>query len=251
MRELGKQYSRLEMAVLKLKGRDVELFNICKQSIENGRKERAIIYANEIAEIRKILSSMTHTQLSLERVILRLETIEEVCPSLQELKGVFGDVENVLKLMVNVMPNVYPEISELNNTISEILGATQIDSIPSVEPLVIQDSSTETILQEAAGVLEEELKNKIPEPPISATAPLESSRRAMIALTANGPETYMPKDEPQQSTPLLEELIMDYLERSKGEVDLARCAAELNISTEKVLEMLKALNIQGKIKIEQ
>lgn len=254
IRELGKQYSRLELSVLKLRKRNSELFNVCKLSVKKGLKGKAIIYANEIAEVRKTLSFMNYIQLALERVILRLETIKEVCPTLQELKGVFSDVENVLKLLTNLMPSISPEISKLNNVVSEILDTTEISLTMPTEPLLLNDSSTEMIIQEASEIVKEELKNRIPEPPILTTASYQNSRRSMIALTASGPKTYAPRDESKkfkQPIPVLEDLILDYLERNNGEINLAKCAAELNISVGEVQEILDMLNMKGKIKIEQ
>ena len=54
-RELGKCYSRLELASAKLSARNEDLFEACSYYMGKGNKARATIYANEIAEIRKVL----------------------------------------------------------------------------------------------------------------------------------------------------------------------------------------------------
>ena len=57
IRELGKNYSRLELAYAKLAKRDRELFDRCTLYLSRGLKNRAIVYANEIAELRKLMST--------------------------------------------------------------------------------------------------------------------------------------------------------------------------------------------------
>ncbi|MEM2914478.1 MAG: hypothetical protein QXH91_03630, partial [Candidatus Bathyarchaeia archaeon] len=96
MSELGKHHARLEMTYLKLDKRNKELFDACSSCLSKGLKAKATIYANEISEIRKIMSTLGNVQLAVERAILRLETLKTVSPTLEELKGVFSDVKNAL-----------------------------------------------------------------------------------------------------------------------------------------------------------
>lgn len=267
VRELSKQCSRLELATHSLRNRDRELLEMCKSSLEKGQRQRAEIYANEIAEIRKTLSVINSTKLVLEQTALRLETIKEVCPTLHQLREVFGNVKGTLNLLANVMPLMSPEMDALNETLTEILHVTQ-PTLPSVEPLVIKNAATEAVIQEAAGIVEEELMRKIPEPP-TAAPPVSSAKAAkpMVAVTTGGVEVYENQidDSPSIANPnfqppalkntksdsLFEELILDYIYRSKGEIELARCAEELGISQNEVLNVLDVLRSKGKIKIEQ
>jgi len=269
LRELNKQYSKLELITTSLRKREKDLFEICKSSLEKGQRERATIYANEVAEIRKTLTVVTGIKLALEQSTARLETIRAICPTMMELRGLFGDVKNVLKLVTNVMPVVTPEMDALSNAITEILNATQGESVPSIEPVVIKDASAEAILQEATGIVEKELMRKIPEPPIVKTHPAPSKiAKPMIALTTDGaevcrnttedpsptskpyisPATLQPNANPSS---LSEDLVLDYIYRTRGEVDIAQCAEELGMSQNDVINMLDLLNTKGKIKIER
>jgi len=263
--ELSRQYSKLESIVINLQKRDKYLFDICKLSIEKGLKERATIYANEVAEIRKTLAVISNTKLIMEKAIVRLETIKEICPTVTELEGLFGDVKNVLKLLTDAMPSIGPELEALNNLVAEILNTTHVGSISPVEPIVIKNEATEAILQEAAGTIEEELMRKIPEPPTTTMVPGPAKiSKPMISLTTNGAEVYrasagepsltsdqnpsLPAKDPSS---LPEELILDYVYRHKGEMDIAHCSEELGMSQNEVMNILELLMTKGKIKIEQ
>ena len=79
--KLKVQQNRLEGANLKTQQHDKSLFDKCVQAQMSKDTMRSAMYANEIAEIRKIAKVTLRSELALEQVVLRLETIQE-----------FGDV---------------------------------------------------------------------------------------------------------------------------------------------------------------
>ncbi|MEM2322857.1 MAG: hypothetical protein QW657_06610, partial [Candidatus Bathyarchaeia archaeon] len=140
--ELGKHYSRLELTYLKLSKRDKELFEECTSYLSKGMKNRAIIYANEIAEVRKMMSFIQRLQLSIEKAILRLETLKAVTPTLEDIKGVFSEVKSALGDIAKVMPSLTPELNNLIKSINDLMAVTEM-SISTPEPVVIKDEATE------------------------------------------------------------------------------------------------------------
>jgi division protein CdvB (Snf7/Vps24/ESCRT-III family) len=258
--ELGKCYSRLELASSKLSKRDEDLFEACSFYMGKGNKTRATVYANEIAEIRKVLTFTQHTQLTVERAILRLDTLKVVSPTLESLEGAFSDVKNALGLVANIMPSITPEMSRLTSVVDEILTGTQF-TLDEYTPAVVLDESAETILHEAADIAEQDLKTRIPEPPVEAPK-AAISVKPLVALAADGTEFVVNHNGAaingdsslnafDVSSFLLEELVMDYVERNNGDLNVARCSQELNLPSGKVLEVLDALNGKGKITIQR
>jgi division protein CdvB (Snf7/Vps24/ESCRT-III family) len=259
-RELGKCYSRLELASSKLSKRDEDLFEACSFYMGKGNKTRATVYANEIAEIRKVLTFTQHTQLAVERAILRLDTLKVVSPTLESLEGAFSDVKNALGLVANVMPSITPEMSRLTNVVDEILTGTQF-TLDEYTPAIVLDESAETILHDAANIAEQELKTRIPEPPFEAPK-AAILVKPLVAVAADGTEIVVNHNGAavnregssntfDVSSFLLEELVMDYVERNNGDLNVARCSQELNLPSGKVLEVLDALNVKGKITIQR
>jgi len=259
-RELGKCYSRLELVSSKLSKRDEDLFEACSFYMGKGNKTRATVYANEIAEIRKVLTFTQHTQLAVERAILRLDTLKVVSPTLESLEGAFSDVKNALGLVANVMPSITPEMSRLTNVVDEILTGTQF-TLDEYTPAIVLDESAETILHDAANIAEQELKTRIPEPPFEAPK-AAILVKPLVAVAADGTEIVVNHNGAavnregssntfDVSSFLLEELVMDYVERNNGDLNVARCSQELNLPSGKVLEVLDALNVKGKITIQR
>ena len=256
IRELGKYYSRLELAYTKLTKRDRELFDECTSHLSRGLKNKAIIYANEIAEIRKIIKVIQGVQLNLERAILRLETLRTMTPSLEDIKGVFGEVKGVLEDVARIMPSLTPEINNLTSSINDLMMATEINIVPP-EPLAVKSEAAEAILKEASEFLRQEIERKIPEPPEDIPAPKPSEAiKPRIALTIDGSEAYIGEDNSvigeinDQMNTLAEDLILDYIERNNGVMKISKCAEELNMSKTKVMQILESLSRKGKIRIE-
>ncbi|MBS7624777.1 MAG: hypothetical protein QXS36_00060 [Candidatus Bathyarchaeia archaeon] len=258
--DLGKYYSRLELAYLKLAKRDKELFEECASYLSRGMKNRAIIYANEIAEIRKIMCFIQRLQISIERAILRLETLKAVTPTIEDIRGVFNEVKGALGDIAKIMPSLTPELNGLMNSINELITATEMNIAVS-EPIVIKDEATDAILKEASEFIREEIERKIPEPPEETRAPeppKEVAIKPRIALTVDGSEFYVGADgsiigESERSASynaLAEEIVLDYLERNNGELNISKCAKELNMPPTKIMAVLESLGRKGKIRIE-
>jgi len=207
------------------------------------------------------MSVIQAVQLSLEKAILRLETFKAVTPTLENIQGVFNEVRETLENVARVMPSLTPELNNLMSSINDLMVATEITLTPP-EPVVIRNEHTEAILKEASDFLKQELERKIPEPPEEKFVP-EPPKPAKpvgikprIALTVDGSEVYVGEDgsvineESSRASALAEELVLDYIERNKGEMNISKCSRELNMPQNKVMEMLESLSRKGKIRIE-
>ncbi|MEM1550696.1 MAG: hypothetical protein QXR13_02035 [Candidatus Bathyarchaeia archaeon] len=256
--ELGKYYSRLELALSKLAKRERDLFGACILSLSKGMQSRAAIYANEVAELRKLMSAIQGIQLSIERAILRLETFKAVTPTLQDIKGVFSEVKGTLSSLAKVMPSLTPELNNFMNSINELLVTTEISPVK-CEPVIVGNEATEAILKEALDHLKSEVERKIPEPPEGAPVseqPKAAAIKPRIALTVDGAEVYVGEDgsiigtRNSGQSRLMEELILDYIERNRGELNISKCAKELNMPPDKIMEIIESLNRKGIIRVE-
>ena len=113
MRELKIQQVRLEKVSFRLRQRDRMLFAKCTMAIKNQNQERAIIFANESAEVRKLITIVVQTELVIERVILRLETIKELNIIMVDLKPALKVLENVTKCIDGIMPDISSELGKV------------------------------------------------------------------------------------------------------------------------------------------
>jgi len=201
MRRLQAQKGNLELAATRLHNRDESLFETCARVIKNGERERATIYAREIAEVRKIIYIITESQLAIEQVILRLETIKEIGDILKDLNPLLATVQEIAKRLSTIMPEATLELHNMNSTIAETLTTTTLDSKPPITPIEVNVKGVEEILQEVSASAEETLKKRLPEPPkpvIQERVRSTEKVKQLVALTTG------PSEASGQTGPLTE-----------------------------------------------
>jgi division protein CdvB (Snf7/Vps24/ESCRT-III family) len=258
-----------------LKERDKILFQTCITALKNKNRERAAIYANEIAEVRKLMKFLCNVELAIERVILRLETIKELSEIVVDLKPALRMLQNVSQELFAILPDVSSELNKVNDTISETLYSTKITADESIIPVDKKTPGGEEILNEVSCFLEQRISEKLPEPP-STLKNRENERgtlKEMVALTARCSEaktrrtsedvgneasqtlfSYKKSEIKEISLKVedkeFEDIVLEYLKKTKGQIDLERCSVDLKTSNEEIEKALQSLGSKGKIKIE-
>lgn len=267
------QQNKLEQAGYRLKERDKILFESCMSALKRNNKEKAAICANEISEIRKLIKFLYNVQLAIERVVLRLETIRELSEIVVDLKPALRLLQDVSKDLFQVLPDVSSELSNVNTAISDTLYATKITTDPSVIPVERKTAGGEEILKEVTSFIEQKLAENLPEPP-STVAPAVKAKpvKEMVALTANCSQRIARKSEEngEESSqtlfsykkseikefsltvekPSIEDMLLEYVRKTNGEIDLTRCSSDLQTSNVEIEKALENLGTKGKIKIE-
>jgi hypothetical protein len=214
-------------------------------------------------------------ELAIERVILRLETIKELSEIVVDLKPALRLLQNVSQELFEVLPDVSSELNKVNDTISETLYSTKITADESIIPINKKTPGGEEILNEVTDFLEQKLSENLPEPPATLrTAEKErTTLKEMVALASNCSETSLHKTSEESGrdssqtyisykkaeiqeislkveNPQLEDVLLDYVKKSNGQIDLQRCSVDLETSNEEIEKALESLGSKGKIKIE-
>jgi division protein CdvB (Snf7/Vps24/ESCRT-III family) len=268
------QRNKIQQASYRLRERDRILFQSCITALNTKNKERAAICANEVAEVRKLIQFLYNVELAIERVILRLETMKELSDIVTDLKPALRLLQNVSQELFNVLPDVSSELNQVQETISETLYTTKIRTDESIIQVGKKTPGGEEILKEVTGILEQTLSEKLPEPPTTLRAPVveQTTLKEMVALSAScsqvmGRETEESNADSSQTLfsyrkaeikeisltvekPSLEDVLLDYVKKSNGEIDLSRCSVDLKASNEEIEKALESLGTKGRIKIE-
>lgn len=272
-RALKMQQYKLEQVTVRLKERDKVLFQACITAVKSQDRERAVICATELAEVRKLITLLSHTQIAIERIILRLETIRELNIIFGDLKPALNALKNITNNLAQIMPDVAAELSKVNESINETLLTTRMSLNEPPIPINIKTPGGQQILQEAELYVERQLAEKLPEPPpavIVASETVKEKRQLaeMVALAATCGEQAAQEDGSPESTfsyenvklqkvsltiersTSISDAVFDYVKKSGGRIDIPECASRLNLSTEEVVKALEDLGAQGKIRIE-
>ena len=268
------QQGKLEQASFRLKERDRILFETCMGALKKNNREKAAICATELAEVRKLVKFLYSTQLAIERVIMRLETIKELGDIVTDLKPALRLLQGVSQELFQVLPDVSSELDNVNTAIQDTLHAAKITTDENVIPVGRKTEGGEEILKEVTSFMQQKIAETLPEPPLGAPKIQEKTPiREMVALTATSsqvighktteetgfdPEKALfsyKKQEIKEFTMKvqnsnLEDILMEYVRKTNGEIDLGRCSSELQTSNEEIERALESLGTKGKIKIE-
>jgi division protein CdvB (Snf7/Vps24/ESCRT-III family) len=241
---LGSQKDKLEHMSTRLQQRDKEMFQRCIGAQLSKDTAHASLYANECAEIRKMAHITLSSELALERVILRLQTIEEFGDVMAQLAPVIGVVRETRGRIAGVIPEVAGELGEVNNMLSDLsleTGEVQAQDFD----LTSSSAEARKVLEESSVIASQQMKERFPELPLpdvspAIAAPSSSDLKVPIAIGADGGE--------ELENPLpLENRLLDYIRTHNGELNINSCSSDLSVSTQDVRQSLQRLKEDGKI----
>jgi division protein CdvB (Snf7/Vps24/ESCRT-III family) len=163
-RQIQVQVAKLDATVAKLRERDAQIFNKIVASIQKHDSQHASVYANELAEIRKMNKMVTQAKLALEQITLRLNTITELGDIVVTLTPAMSVIRSVRQGLMGVLPEAEGEIGEISSLLSSILvDAGQVGGYSLNFEAANEDA--EKVLAEAAAVAEQRMKEKFPDIP--------------------------------------------------------------------------------------
>ena len=228
----------------RLQQRDKEMFQRCIGAELSKDTAHAALFANECAEIRKMAHLTLSTELALERVTLRLQTIEEFGDVMAQIAPVIGVVRETRGRIAGVIPEVASELGEVNNMLSDMsleTGEVQDQGLD----LSISSSEARKVLEESNAIASQQMKERFPELPLPDAHTAREARpeaKVPVAVAATG-------EEEVASTPL-EDRLLDYIKAHNGELTINTCSAELSAPTDQIRRSLQKLKEDGKIVVD-
>lgn len=168
-RQIQIQIAKLDATSTKLRERDSAIFHKVVGSIQKHDMQHASVFANELAEVRKMHKMVTQARLALEQIVLRLNTVQELGDIVVTLTPAMAVIRNVKSGLVSVLPEAENEIGEISGLLSGILvDAGQLGGYTLNFDAANEDA--EKIMAEASAVAEQRMKERFPELPTAVTS---------------------------------------------------------------------------------
>ena len=162
------QLSRLDRTAQKMQQRDAALHSKCVAAVQQKNTQLASMYASECAEIRKMAKVVLHSQLALEQVAMRLETVLNYGDVADTMRPVAGVVRTIKTQLEGVLPEVSMELASVNESL-EYLVLQVGDATEQSFDLTITGEDAQKILGEANVVAEAKMRERFPELPAVPT----------------------------------------------------------------------------------
>ncbi|MEM2202451.1 MAG: Snf7 family protein [Candidatus Bathyarchaeia archaeon] len=164
IRRIELQIQKLDQASERFSQRDKSIFARIVDAYTKHDMARANVFANELAEIRKMEKMIMQARLALEQIVLRLRTVSE----LGDVVSTLGPAVSVLRAVKAGMANIFPEAERELGLIGNLLSGIIVEAGQSTGLSINFEAANEDaqkILTEAAAVAEQRIKEKFPELP--------------------------------------------------------------------------------------
>jgi division protein CdvB (Snf7/Vps24/ESCRT-III family) len=164
IRRLDLQIHRLDQANERFTQKDKALFTKIVAAYEKHDSAHANIYANELAEVRKMEKLVMNAKLALDQVQLRLKTVTEFGDIVSTLGPVIGVLRSVSAGLVGVIPEAENELGDIGNMLSGLMFDAGQSSGFSLNFNSVNEDAAK-ILDEAATVAEQKISANFPDLP--------------------------------------------------------------------------------------
>ncbi len=225
-----------------LEKRERELFRKVIEYLRRGEKSRATIYAGEVSQIRSLLKLM----LTMENLVImtkeRLKTVRDMKELTRTLMVFSAALSTVKDEVTALYPNMSMVIDEISKTARNLVMETSVEAMADIDPAVVSIGAQE-VLEEAARKAEEKIREEFPEPPVEPVVnarPTPLSSQAAV-LAAASLAARRPRDRE------LDELVLDYIRRHNGTLDIRDFTARYGVTKEEVVRALHRLAERGLI----
>lgn len=235
------QKDKLENTLNKLQRRDRQVFEKCIGAHLSNDRAHAVMYANECAEIRNMAKLIMSAQLSIERVILRLETVKEFGDIMAQLSPVIGIVNEISKKLSGVVPEVSNELDKVHRILNQTVLETGVSTQRADTPHVLNEEA-QRIIEEASIIAEQKIREKFPELPKlgEPIAEGEISIATSPSIHAKTVNLMYRK---------IDEEVYNYIVRNQGKISISKCALELRLTPDEVKNAIKRLREKGIIRV--
>ena len=164
IRRIEAQIQYLEGTLNRFSERDKYLFSKVVDAYSKNQIQRASVFANELAELRKMTNFMMNAQLALERVVLRLRTVSQLGNAVVNLAPAIEVLRSVKAGISGILPNAERELDQVGTMLNDIM--IEAGHMTGMNPdFEVASEDAQQILREAAIVAEQRMKEKFPELP--------------------------------------------------------------------------------------
>lgn len=221
------------------------------------KNERALVYANEAAQVSKYIKKALITEMIVEQVKLRLETLENVADIAKALASISPLLHIAKDYVSDIAPNLAIGLELTISKTKELVASTTDAFQVKVEDALVISPEARELLSKVEKSVEERLSQlpEIPpelivgkEQPISTVVenvrPPERGMETPVALPA--------KAKPRKAQLPREEIAKHILETARthgGFIEVSLLAERLGVSREDIIETLIDLERQGKISL--
>lgn len=245
IKEIELHRRELENLRVKLDQRRKGLYDVTMKAMNAKDQSKAMVYANEWAELKKVVKVVYASELALTQVVLRLESIVDVGEVMMHMSMAFKVLRSVNRTVQGLVPSLDQASADINSALSETMS--EMGNVSPSISLDIKTDSGEELVEQARKLAEERAEEMRATLGVSPKA-LESGTEAFgarIPVLATGEED---EDEARilgvlygPPKPAEPEEALRFATLREGRVDISDATAVLKLPPEEIeVDVLKA-----------
>ncbi len=225
-----------------LKQRDQKFFVKCIEAQLAKNHTKAILYANECAEVRKLARLVISSELALEQALLRLQTIDKLGDVLGAVTPILEIIEETKGKLGKSLPSVAGKLNEINLMLKS--SCSEMGSTDLRKDVPTNSLAATKILREANLAAEDKIREKFPKLPQDFETSKEiTTFRIPVALTATGEESAI------EGEATLKQQVYNYVKAYPTQFSIIRCASFLETSQKNIERALLELKEEGRLEL--
>lgn len=146
IKNINQHKTEIENLKNKLESRKKDLTNKLN-SIQMHNNKKYIVYEEEYAEINNAITSVTNSEISLLKIVVRLESLSVLGDSFYHMEKALDTFNGLNKSIVNLVPDLEKISSEINESIINTLQKLGSISSYNVESVNVENTGS-SIIQE-------------------------------------------------------------------------------------------------------
>ena len=174
-RRLEVPLSHLRQIDEKLRVKDEQLLKrvVAAQRVHNN--PYAYMYANELAQVRKMKGMVHGAMLSMEQIQLRLNTVSELGDIVVTLSPCMSVIRDLGPSISGMMPDAASSMQDLSGLMGDLIADSKMQSEDVISPQGTRNQAAQDIMNEATSLISEEAQAIIPDVPSDL---MEADQRA-------------------------------------------------------------------------
>jgi division protein CdvB (Snf7/Vps24/ESCRT-III family) len=160
---------KLDDSRLRMERKHKSLFNKCVASQEAKDSAVAIMYANECSQVRKMAQTIITSQLAIEQVALRLETVKDFGDIAAEVMPATKLIHALKGRLAGVIPEVSMQLGHIGQTLDSLVLEVG-DATAQTGSYITSGEDVERVLAEATAVAEQKVRSGFPQLPTTEPA---------------------------------------------------------------------------------
>jgi len=170
-KRIQQQITKLDQESKRMAERDKALFAKVVDAYQKHDTPHANIYANELAELRRMQKMVMNAKLALDQISMRVEAVTELGDIAYTLLPAINVMRDVMHGMAGVNPQIAREMGDISNLLSGIvMDAGSVGGLSLNFQSANEDSAK--IMEEAQMVAEKRMKDTFPELPTGGKLPI-------------------------------------------------------------------------------